>query len=116
MLDTQITKLIGALPVGDPEQMRQQAGVIRAQAEALGTFAGHVQRTIAKLEFDGRAAKRMRAHLNEVREQAESTAARIESLATYLLRAAGTTQAAQENWNRRFDGIEKRLRESVNLD
>ncbi len=116
MLEAQITKVIGSLPLGDPDQMRQRAAVIDAQAEVLAGFAVHIQRTIAQLTFEGRAANRMRSHLEEVYKEAERTADRIRSLAAYLLRAAGSTEAAQSDWHRRFRAMKQRVGDAVDFD
>jgi uncharacterized protein YukE len=108
-----ILKLIGPLPLGEPEQMRERAAGIRAQAGGLMAYAGHVESTIATLLFEGPAADRMRARMRQVHGETTTIAHRLESLAAYLQNAATSTEDSQHLWSRRFDELERIARDAV---
>jgi hypothetical protein len=111
-----ILKLIGPTPPGEPEKMRERARGIRAEADSLMAFAGHVERTIAELVFEGPAADFMRERLRQVHDDTTGTAHRLQSLAAYLYNAASSTEDAQLLWNRRFGELERVARDTLDVD
>lgn len=83
------------VPVGDVQGMRRLADQLAAAAREIAGAGDQVHSRATNLEFEGPAARRLRAWAGEHRTQAQTTKTKLEDLAAYLRREAETLEQAQ---------------------
>ena len=91
---------------GDPAGMRALAAYLRGQAEFLGSAADAVVGPVRGMEFEGPAANAFRQRMGTLQSAIDADVARLDDVASRLLRAAAEVEAAQAEAAR-----QERLRE-----
>jgi uncharacterized protein YukE len=92
--------VLGAMPVGSPDAMRDLARELRKEAVEVKRIGNEYSVKIAGLYYKGPAATRTRTKVRSIHTEADRQAVRMEELAAYLEREANELQHTQEAWKR----------------
>jgi len=72
----------------DPAEIRRQAALLRSASETIETLVQRLDQRVEGMEFEGPAALRFRAVMEERTQRGRSAARELDELATTLLAAA----------------------------
>lgn len=105
----QVVRRIGDMPVGDPTAMMAHAAQLRADADRLVELAVAANRRAMAAVFEGPAADRFRADIEDCLRDAQMRADRLHQAAADLQRAATRVAASQSAWRLQFRRVEAEL-------
>lgn len=108
-----VIRRIGNMPIGDPAAMRSHAARLHQDADQLAQLAITAARRARSTQFEGPAAERFKAEIEDCAREIAGRAAHLHAAASRLERAAADVAAAQASWRVRFHQIESQLADAA---
>lgn len=110
-----VVHFIGDVPIGDPTAMRAYAWRLQAEASAIAGRANSVTGRVDGTPYECPAADRLRAGAANTDARLQRLAARLDGLATDILRGADRVEQEQQAWQGEFDRVLQKLEHDVHL-
>lgn len=113
----QVLRQLGDLPVGNPGEVRERAVLLQRCSEEIDAQARRLQHRVGGLWYEGPAATRFRADVDNLVSQLHAERNRLAELAAWLFAEAGQLENRQDDWrwraDRLYDELVERAREAT---
>jgi uncharacterized protein YukE len=104
-----IVRRIGGMPIGDPGAMRSHAARLHTDASHLMDLVGAAHGRAHETIYQGPAADRFRAEIDDCLHVAQQRVNRLHQAADHLAAAASNVEASQARWHRLYRRVEADL-------
>jgi len=102
---------IGPKPIGEPDQIRACARLVRQQGDDVATAAARIGSIPAATDWQAPGADQLAVHAGSASREAKAAARELHEIADHLDREWQRVRDEQERWTTARQGFERKMNE-----